>query len=457
MDTQPGNRAIRTLWLIIAGYLLCAGVAGWMMPWSSDDTRWPQYLRSRYTPPDEYAHLAYVKYLFAHQALPIFDDPTGNYEAHQPPLYYATCLPAYALGTALADDLGLDDPETGGLLLIRIWSILIGGAVIWAVYALGLRLFANDHRKALMAAGFAAFLPMHLVNLSGITNDGLAELMVLLAIISACEFVVRPSDRTTLIMGICVGLAMLVKSNSLFLLLVGITAALLATREWKAESLRLKLTGRYVALFLATTFFLCGWWWIRNQVLYGDPLAQKVFIELFSVDRATPEWFFERGISGIGYLQMILFGTALSFWGVFGQANVYMPEFFYLLGWAFTLAVAAGLIRATRSRTRFWDAAAPCWVLAILSLAFVLAFYLRFNMIFYQVQARYLFTAIGPLAALFVAGWSGLWFPPRTEEPRLAPASRRVLWWALLALLLVVALYHLRSGAPCLGLPFVGA
>ena len=456
MDTQPGNRAIRALWLIIAVYLLCAGAAGWLMPWSSDDTRWPKDLCSKYTPPDEYAHLAYVKYLFAHRALPLFDDPTGNYEAHQPPLYYVSCLPAYALGTALADSLGFDDAETSALLLIRVWSILIGGAVIWAVYLLGLQLFANDHRKALMAAGFAAFLPMHLVNLSGMTNDGLAELMVLLAIIAACKFAAQPSNRAALIMGICVGLAMLVKSNSVFLLLVGVAATLLATRKCEDEAVRLRLSGRYVAVFLATTFVLCGWWWIRNQVLYGDPLAQKVFVELFSVDRATPEWFFERGISGSGYLQMIGFGTALSFWGVFGQANVYMPEYFYLLGWGFGLAAIVGLVRSVRSEKRFWAGAGPCWVLAILSLGFVLAFYLRFNMIFYQVQARYLFTAIGPLAGLFVAGWSGLWPAALVEESRPRAQAAQILWWVLLGFLLVVALYHLRSGAPCLALPFIG-
>jgi hypothetical protein len=456
LDRQPGNRAMRTLWLIIAIYFVCAGVAGWLMPWSSHDQRWPEHLCSKYTPPDEYAHLAYVKYLFTHRALPLFDDPTGNYEAHQPPLYYASCLPAYAVGSAMAESLGLADPDTGALLLIRVWSILIGGAVIWAVYLLGLRLFGNDHRKALMAAGFAGFLPMHLVNLAGITNDGLAELMVVLATLAACRLAAEPSDRSALMMGIWSSLAILVKSNSLFLLVVGMVAALLATRKCRDESVRLKVTGRYVGIFLGTIFVLCGWWWIRNQMLYGDPLAQKVFVELFSIDRATPEWFFERGISGIGYLQMIAFGTALSFWGVFGQANVYMPEYFYLLGWGFTLAVIVGLVRSVRSEQKFWVGAAACWLLVILSLGFVAAFYLRFNMIFYQVQARYLFTGIGPLAALFVAGWWGLWSPGGAEEPGVRCRYGWVLWWVILGLLVGIAVYHLRSGAPCLVVPFVG-
>ena len=245
--------------------------------------------------------------------------------------------------------------------------------------------------------------------------------------------------------------------TSAFLLVVAAIAVILGTRRTQAENLRLKRILRQYGLVLAASVLLCGWWWIRNQILYGDPLAHRVFVELFSINRATPELFLEYGISGAGYLMMLLWGTALSFWGVFGQAIVYMPPWFYLLGWLFSLAVLVGLVRSRWTATTIWSQAALSWLLVVVAAAFVLAFYLRFNMIFYQVQARYLFTAIGPFSCLFVAGWIGLWVRKAAgqaydAEPLLAA---KVLWWALLGGLARVALWHLRPTSVRLGLPFL--
>ena len=444
------------LWFVIAAYLICAGLAAWYMPTSEEDQRWPPERRARYSPPDEGAHLGYVQYLIEHRALPIFDDPDVNYEAHQPPLYYVLCIPPYLLGTALARIWG-GSHVIGGLLAMRFWSVLIGAAAIWSVHALGMLLFRGNRTAALMAAGFAALLPMHFVNLGGVTNDGLAELAVTVCLIWACKLAATSSDRTSLIVGLLIGAAMLVKSNSAFLFFVAAIAVILGTRSIQDEKLRLKRILRQYGLVLAASVLLCGWWWIRNQVLYGDPLAHRVFVELFSINRATPEFFLEYGISGTGYLMLLLWGTALSFWGVFGQAIVYMPPWFYLLGWLFSLAVLVGLVRSRWTATTIWSQAALSWLLVVVAAAFVLAFYLRFNMIFYQVQARYLFTAIGPFSCLFVAGWIGLWVRKAAgqaydAEPLLAA---KVLWWALLGVLALVALWHLRPTSVMLGLPFL--
>ncbi len=458
VNAQPRDRKATGLWIIIAAYLLCASLAAWFMPWSQDDDRWPVESRARYSPPDEGAHLEYVSYLITHRSLPVFDDPDRNYEAHQPPIYYLTCIPAYLMGLRVSRWLSLPSPFAGSVLLVRAWSVLIGAAVIWAVYVLALLLFREDRRKALLAAGFAALLPMHFVNLAGVTNDGLAELIVTLCIIKACTLASDPSDRNSLVLGLLAGVAMLVKSNSLFIFLVAGCAVILATRDIENESVRLCKVARSIGLMLAAAVIVCGWWWVRNQLLYGDPLAQRVFVQLFKADRATPEWFLERGISGTGYLTMILWGTAMSFWGVFGQANVYQPQSVYVLGWAFALVAMAGLVRSLQSGRRPWRGAEASWLLASLSLAFVVAFYLHFNMIFYQVQARYLFTAIGPIAALFAGGWCALWRTGESTNDRTwATEALWGVWWCFLATLALVALFYLRPGAPLLGLPFVGA
>ncbi len=459
-DQAPGGTH-RGIWIVIAVYILCGFAVAWMMPWSSGDGRWPEQLRARYSPPDEGAHFGYVEYLADRRAFPVFDDPGGMYEAHQPPLYYLSCVPAYLIGRALSESVGLPQPNDLPLLLIRCWSVLIGAGVIYAVYVLGLSLLGGRRAAALLAAGLTAFLPMHLVNQSGITNDGLAELLVTVSFIWAVRVARDLTLRDCAVLGALSGLSVMVKSNALFLFVVAGAAMVIALRKREDQAAAGVELIRGYATFLGVALLICGGWWIRNQILYGDPLAHGVFVELFSKDRATPEYFLQRGMTGIGYLMMIAWGTALSFWGVFGQANVYMPEWFYLCGWTLGAVVIVGLVRSALRGTPPWAVDRGGWIVAALGLALIVAFYLRFNMIFYQVQARYIFTGIGPLAIAMAAGWLGLWGVSmrdrrETADAENTPLAARAVWWCLLGLLVATALALLRPAAPLLPIPFIG-
>lgn len=455
---HPGIR------IVIAAYLLFGLALAWTMPWSHLDARWPEQLRARYSPPDEGAHFGYVEFLADQRAFPVFDDPDGLYEAHQPPLYYLSCVPAFLIGRALSPVVGLPQPHDLPLLLMRCWSVLIGAAGVYAVYLLGLLLFGGHRTAALLAAGLAALLPMHWVNLSGVTNDGLAELLVTLSFIWAVRIAREPSLRDCVTLGVLTGLSLMVKSNTLFLFIVAGAAMVIALRRREDQAAATAELLRGYAAFAGVALVICGGWWVRNQLLYGDPLAHGVFIDLFLKDRATPEYFLQQGMSGAGYLLMVAWGTALSFWGVFGQANVYMPEWFYLCGWLMSAAVLIGLIRAGIGGGAPWAGNRGQWLVALVGIALIVAFYLRFNMIFYQVQARYLFTGIGPLAALMAAGWLGLWGVGRLvtkdgadggEGAGALPLPASVLWWGVLGLLAVTALVLLRPGCAVLPLPFL--
>lgn len=456
--THSGIRAI------IVAYLLLGLILAWAMPWSHLDARWPEQLRARYSPPDEGAHFGYVEYLSDHRAFPVFDDPNGLYEAHQPPLYYLSCWPAFAIGRALSPVVGLPQPNDLPLLLMRFWSVLIGAAGVYAVYALGLSLFGARPAPALVAAGLAAFLPMHTVNLSGVTNDGLAELLVTVSLIYAIRTARDATLRNCAILGAFTGLSVMAKSNTIFLFVVAAAAMVIAVRRHEDQAAATLALLRGYAAFTGVAVIICGVWWVRNQILYGDPLAQRVFIDLFLRDRATPEYFLQRGVSGIGYLLMIAWGTALSFWGVFGQANVYMPEWFYVGGWLLGAAVVLGLVRASVRGSAPWAGNRAEWAVAAVGIALVVAFYLRFNMIFYQVQARYLFTGIGPLSVIMAAGWLGLWgvggkigkrAGDGVGDTRAIPLAAHLLWWGVLGLLIVTAVVLLMPGAAVFPLPFV--
>jgi hypothetical protein len=427
----------------------------------------------RPTPPDEGPHLGFIAYLAEHGRLPVFHSANDNYESHQPPLYYVSCLPAYLLARS-----AFPGPTGGlsraGIVVVRVWTVLLSALTVWLGWLLGRGLFGGDSLLALGPPVFLAAWPGRLMIISATTNDSLAEALCLLVFL-LCVVILDEgySLRRVIWLGASLALAVLAKSTSLALAPVVLFALVMrlgsreaAARDPRAQRqllLSLAIVGAAVAL-------LAGWWFIRNQALYGDPLAAQAFERLFSKDRATPAYFLERGVSGTAYYLMVVVNTALSFWGVYGQANVYNPGWYYLLGfgvWAAGLVGwiwrlggragrQAGQVRPVqkardenvRGEKAHGKAAAPepdwrgqAWVLAWVLLALVVAFFLRFNVAFYQAQARYLFAASGPIALLTTLGLA-----------RLTPPASRP--WGLAAGLLVVLFLAVWSVA---GFPWLVA
>ena len=390
----------------------------------------------RPTPPDEPAHIDYIAYLVTHRAMPVFTSGGELYEAHQPPLYYLACLPAYLLGEALsADQEWLARPL---IVVLRLFSVLLGALSIWAAWCLGRIFFPGAAGYALAVPLFLALWPGRTMIVSGVTNDGLAEGLCLLTLVLSLHIAREGLDlRRCALLGLVFALALLTKSSSmaiapiLFIALVQ-GASVGADEEKPPDSRRLVQALGIVVLVVV---LLWGWWVVRNQILYGDPLAAKAFEETFAKDRATPDYFISRGFSGVQYYQLVILNTFLSFWGVFGQANVYMPGMYYLLGTVLSILVLAGWgrrlwrkktekeaqarqakeaqkQREKRSRgpaqpnesSPFADAAGVGWLLLWLLALVTVALFLRFNASFYQAQARYLFAASGAISVIAVTG-----------------------------------------------------
>ncbi|MHB8993871.1 MAG: ArnT family glycosyltransferase [Armatimonadota bacterium] len=416
-------------------FLLLAGAAAVIVP--SDYGTNP-----RPTPPDEGPHLGYIEYLVQHQRLPVFLSANDNYESHQPPLYYVTCLPAYLAARAVFPG------ETGGLsragiVTVRLWSVLLAAIAVWVAWLLGRRIFGKDSLLSLAPPLFLALWPGRTMIVSAVTNDALADSLCLLTFY-LCVVILSDglSRRRSALLGIAWALALMTKSTSLALapivLLAVVMRAVQDDPEDQPGALKRAL-GQLLWVALPVVV-LAGWWFVRNQMIYGDPLAAKIFEELFTKDRATPEYFLKLGLSGGAYFLLVVTNTALSFWGVFGQANVYHPAGYYVAGFTIWLAALAGLVaQKVRERCEAGETPAPregkglhgqktdratqglrsgggggssapaetggdwrrqVWVLSWLLLVVVVAFFLRFNTTFYQAQARYLFAASGPIVLL---------------------------------------------------------
>ena len=334
--------------------------------------------------PDEGAHLQYVRVLAHEGRLPALNisqrrashaDP--DYESHQAPLYYAICVPFFRVGEAVAG-------ETGAGQACRAVSILIGLLATWLIWLLAREIAPHRPDWGLTATALAGFLPMRLSVLASVSNDTLAEAASSLALLVMVRAVKGDwGFRQAGILGGALALALLSKQNTFLLFPPALVAVYLATAGGVGNTGRQGIgsqeqsvepephppdcgpahgiSGREhaggwaprepgcgpggvsaeqaageVRRFFATGFVtlgvtlaLAGWWFVRNQVLYGDPLGLRVFNWYFA---DTPLWADFRDRQGMAfgtYLFDKVFPTTFaSFWGAFGHLDPQHPEWF---------------------------------------------------------------------------------------------------------------------------------
>ncbi len=461
------------LWAILAAYAVFAVAVAVIVP-----TEYTTQVRL--TPPDETAHLAIVQYICEHRALPVFSGGAGLYEAHQPPLFYVSCVPLYIIGELL----GGGHIARLGIVLLRLWSAAWGGITVWAVWMLAGRLLGarplasavdsgqqqgkKKRAKApapassawadrglwgqIGATALAALLPGRVFVTAAVSNDAMSEAFCALGLL-VCVIVVLEGNlslRRAVLLGIVVGFALLTKTNSLVLLPMAGLALLLVLRRPEGEAVQdPRALGRNAAIAIGCVVALWGWWVARNMMLYGEPLAMKVFVDVFGKDRPGPDYFAKLGMSGGQYFTLVITQTALSYWGVFGQADVFMSRAFYAIGGLLTVAAAVGLVSAgLRRRSGEMTpgfAERSAWLLVWVQLLLTAALFLRFNVDFFQAQGRYLFPATGALACVFAKGWGG--FRSRWSVPAVTVALAILAIWALVAF----ATGDIHSGPDVLG------
>jgi 4-amino-4-deoxy-L-arabinose transferase-like glycosyltransferase len=393
--------------------------------------------------PDEGAHFQYVQFVAQEWRLPIFEGYEGvGYEAHQPPLYYFLAAVFYHLFGG----------EGKG---VRLLSTLCSAGVVWLVW-LSLRRIAPERPLlALSGMGFAAFLPMHIAIGSAVGNDALTNLLFA----GVLYLLLRPHSPALLshgvgkretdssfpvggrgaggegILGILLGLALITKATAVLLIpLVALGVlwqARLQQQSWGRATLR-------AGLALGLALLIGGWWFVRNAILYDDPLLQKTFVNVFA-GTAKAEDFLKGGATWGQYLQLVADWTFRSFWFAYGTprtANTGLPNFLpdsvYWGLAAWMLITLGGFLWRLRepipTSVRAW------LVLCGVALALVLVSFLLFIRIFFQAQGRYFYPALLPISVFLALGWERL-FP----EPRRAVAQ---IGWLLVMFLLALGCWR---------------
>lgn len=410
------------------------------------------------------------------------------YEDHQPPLYYLLALPVFAV-------------TDGNLIAVRLFSVLIGAGVVACAYAVGRSIAPERPAFALGGAAVVALIPQHLAILASVNNDALSELVVGLALLLSVQIVLghlRTSAQRAVswiaiavalvvlpisiglggtahalaaalllaagighfglwaraprfplafdawTLGLIVGIGLITKVNTLFLIGVAGFALFIRWVAWprlfpaalstavistdntpdeaaevaevvddtvveEATASRSNLVLQLIMLALPILLIGGVWMW-RNAGLYGIPdvfgLARHN--QVVADQPRTAETIEAIGVSD--YLQAATTTTFNSFWGQFGWMARPLPSWAYTAIIAFLLLTLIGLIVRARNRRFFSPPHETRWTAwAVLGVAALgaIAQYIYYNLEFYQVQGRYLFPLLIPFSLWIALGWEG--------------------------------------------------
>ena len=401
------DRSTRWLALILVLYALLAGLYAVYTPaWQA---------------PDEPAHYNYVRYLVEERRLPelrpgdypveyleeikaarfpphMSVDPI-RYESHQPPLYYLLATPAYALGRALGMQVLL--------LPLRLFSVLLGIALIATGHAVVRQMWPERRDLAWGTAAFMATLPMHVAMTAVMNNDVLAALVLALIV----WLLLRAGQQgwtapRAVWIGLLLGLALLTKLQAYIAApLVGLAWLWSASRAHRRGEPLGPLVGRAL-LVGGVALLLVLPWLARNVSVYGwsDPLAMVRHDEVVVGQLTTQELLDEIGI--VAFMRRLVQTTFQSFWGQFGWMGVLLPARVYQALAALSALALLGVVDALPALRTAWRDEAKRYSFLLLGAwgVFTVAGFLWYNIQYVQHQGRYLFPALVPLGLLGTFG-----------------------------------------------------
>jgi hypothetical protein len=346
--------------------------------------------------PDELWHFSFVRILAEERALPVQPSEGKDMwlrEAGQPPLYYILAAPfviplntsdfpdfvrfnvAHPAITAHSDS---DAPNVfihtpheafpykGSVLavhIVRLVSLAWGLLTILGVYLVALEIMPDRPMLQLAVVAVAAFNPHFIYISSVVNNDAAAACLGTLTLWltvrlynRTCRNPMRPDPisspsrrrdmQATRLpasiwpLGLILGTALLSKVSALPLLgLVGGALGLLWLRDRRWGTLFMR-----AGVVFGEAALVAAWWYARNWLLYGDPLAWDV-------------WLIDIGVHRIGIDELLgQFGTvARTFWSPY--AGLFPAPVFWLLGGLLALA-AVGWLRMAWG-IAIWERGAP--------------------------------------------------------------------------------------------------
>lgn len=375
------------------------------------------YITPLWNPPDEERHFAYCEYIAQHHSLPYLDPHDEGLhitEATHPPLFYMLgSLFCKNDGQTIHELITFNDgpgyiellhpqeevkfPYAGkarSAYLIRLLSIFFSAVTIYFIYKLTLAIFSGEKTLAAAAALFAAINPQFIHIAASVSNEPLSTTFVTILLFALVQYLLGQNTRKhQVIIGILLGCALLTKLSAL----VYIPAIFLVFMKGFYQRRKETIVALSVVLLLA--FFISGWWYLRNWLLFGDPVFSKALITLLPF---TPRYSIVMANS-VRELKIMF----TSFFGFFGALQIPISAFHIGVYAVFVVLGTVGLCRIFIKR-----ALSSCQkeVMYIICLTILsgLGFILMLNLKAYVYSGKYFFIIIAPISICVCLGFQSL-------------------------------------------------
>jgi len=391
--------------------------------------------------PDEANHFLFIRYLQIHHTLPVQTLDQNGPRSHHPPLYFilGAVLSAWVPNAGSADRVASQEsgdfwfrygdqsndhkakyihtaqerwPFQGQALavhVIRPLSTLFSTlAVIFTFLMVG-ELLPASPSVALLAAALLAFNPMVLF-MSGTVQNSTSTLAASAACLYALSHWLRQgfTFRRWVGLGIIFSTGVLLQASGLAL--AAPVAVGLAYDAWRARQFT-RLIVHTVA-FSLPVIVLTGWWFVRNQILYGDWTANSIVGALWA-DQPIMPFEMVAHLLWTGMVGRFGFGLIIEY-----------SDLIYHTAWLLAGLAALGLVplalsglrplaargwsqlnQVLNDETALWTIHVVTLLAVTLALIVYILWYIRGG------HGRYLFTAYPSLALLLAAG-ALAWFRP---------------------------------------------
>jgi hypothetical protein len=308
--------------------------------------------------------------------------------------------------------------------MARLVSILMSTATVFFSYLVARELFRDDTMRDTRYAArspcsilrlatpiLVACVPMFAFISGAINNDNAAVMFSTIGVWWALRLM-RLGDlsiKSALVAGTVAGLGALSKSSALGL--VGLFGFASLLTFWNHEDAKARRFVERLRGFAPSWFVFCaclslvtlaisGWWFIRNQQLYGDLLGWNAFLDVVG-RRDTP--------ASLAQLWTEREGFVWAFWGVFGTLNVIMWPWVYDALNVMALLAVLGLVLRVAYHASGREPLTANAVRKILLCAFWVALVfvalLRWTSLTPASQGRLMFPCIAVIAAVLAYGW----------------------------------------------------
>ena len=373
--------------------------------------------------PDEMRHMKFVTLMLDEHRLPlILPDGTEYAGAHplHPPFYYALLLPIIAIFRGL--------PGDGEWHIARLVSLALCLGALVMLRQIALVAGADKPKSARAFALFVVvgvgLLPIFGMTAGTINNDSAMLFTVTWFLwLLAVKYPRDESWKAAIVLGLVLGLGGGSKATALLCDGVALIAYLWAQRGFRG--LFAPRTLARFATVIGVAIMVCGWWYARNQMLYGrlTPIAQgyapadlgwlPAAKEGMLVQMLHPNFpgLFGRAVAGI----------FSSMWSQKDWIPLALRAPIYWLLFAFTFVGLLGLSRVKKFPSQASDEQALARRIALWSggasvatnAAACLFFALFVHWGWFE-GGRYLLASLGALMLLLALGWRSIlgekWF-----------------------------------------------